>query len=180
MCLFSKTPRLGSGVHPNSYWMGTGCFLHWRQSGQCVKLNSHLHLVPRLRIRGLYVFSLHLSSWHTQGQIYGNILLPLVSNVSFCNEVKIQYTDSVMLYLPWKVIFLKYGVFEKHIFVKHHYIYQSSMKIRCVCVLPCAWNCSLWFAVKGRFMVLMTVHHQYWSCFWVMVHADVDCTAHFL
>lgn len=53
---------------------------------------------------GVFVCSLHLPLWHTQGQIYGDILLPLVSNESFCNEVKIHYTDSVMLHLPWKVI----------------------------------------------------------------------------
>jgi hypothetical protein len=39
----------GSGAHPASYPMGTG---GWKQSGQGVKLTTHLHLVPRSGMRG--------------------------------------------------------------------------------------------------------------------------------
>jgi hypothetical protein len=41
----------GSGAHPASYPTGTRVF-PWEKSGRDVKLTTHLHLVPRPRIRG--------------------------------------------------------------------------------------------------------------------------------
>jgi len=42
--------QTGSGTHPASYAMGTGIFPRG-ESIRCLKLTTHFHLVPRLRMR---------------------------------------------------------------------------------------------------------------------------------
>jgi hypothetical protein len=42
----------GSGAHPASYPMGTRGSFPGGKSGRYVKLTTHLHLVPKSRIRG--------------------------------------------------------------------------------------------------------------------------------
>jgi hypothetical protein len=51
--IFSLRHRIQtrSGTHPASYPMGTGGLFPRVQSGRGVKLTTHLHLVPRLRMR---------------------------------------------------------------------------------------------------------------------------------
>jgi hypothetical protein len=44
--------RTGSGAHPASYPMGTRGLFPWGYSGRGVKMATHLHLVPRSRMRG--------------------------------------------------------------------------------------------------------------------------------
>jgi len=43
--------------------MGTGA-LSQKESGQGVKLTTHLYLMLRLRMHGAISLSLHMSSWH--------------------------------------------------------------------------------------------------------------------
>jgi hypothetical protein len=54
--------QTGSGAHLASYPMGTGAFSLW-QSGRDVKLTTHLHLVPRSRMRGAIPPLPNTSSW---------------------------------------------------------------------------------------------------------------------
>jgi len=44
--------QTGSGAHPASYSMGTKKVLSHGPCNRGVKLTTHLHLVPRLRIGG--------------------------------------------------------------------------------------------------------------------------------
>jgi hypothetical protein len=50
---FSSPPRSDRpGVHPASYSTGTGGLYPWWQGGRAVKLDIHLHVAQRLRMRG--------------------------------------------------------------------------------------------------------------------------------
>jgi hypothetical protein len=58
--------QTGSGAHIASYPMGTGAFPR-EQSGRGVKLTTHLHLMSRLRMLELYLYSsicLHVMVLH--------------------------------------------------------------------------------------------------------------------
>jgi len=60
------TAQTGSVAHPASYSIGTGGFFPGEKRPG-VKLTAHLHLVPRLRMRGATSPLPSTSSWHRQG-----------------------------------------------------------------------------------------------------------------
>jgi hypothetical protein len=59
-------------VHITSYSMGTGVLARG-QSGRSVKLTTHLHLVPILRISGAILLLPYMSSWHGHRKPYVHV-----------------------------------------------------------------------------------------------------------
>jgi hypothetical protein len=77
-------------IHPASYSVGRGLFSCWL-STQGVKLTSHFHLVPRLRMSGAMYLPFYMPPWHVQAQLY----LPLCSKQKIlCNIITHSYTGS--------------------------------------------------------------------------------------
>jgi hypothetical protein len=59
---FRHHVQIGSGTHTESYLTDTAAFPR-EQGGRDVKLTTHFHLVPRLRMRGTAISLPHTSSW---------------------------------------------------------------------------------------------------------------------
>jgi hypothetical protein len=58
-----KNMQTVSGAQKASYSIGTGMIL-WRKNGRRVRLNTELHLVPRLRTGGAVLPLRHMPSWN--------------------------------------------------------------------------------------------------------------------
>jgi hypothetical protein len=68
---------LSSPKHPDQLWgppshLVNGCWgsfsaVKWPGG---VMLAIYLHLTPRLRMSGVYLYSPYMPSWHVEGQIY--------------------------------------------------------------------------------------------------------------
>jgi hypothetical protein len=80
----SPNIQSGPGAHQAFCSIGTTKFFAWGGKASILRLIAHLHLVPRLGMRGAVPPLPCVSSWHVQGQLYLYVLP--CSDVAFSSK----------------------------------------------------------------------------------------------
>ena len=85
--------QIGCGAHSAPYSMDTGV-LSRKLRGRFVKMTTHLQIVSKLRMSGVYLYSPYMPSWRGQGKFYNSVLI-LVAEWSQMNTFSKRFATGI-------------------------------------------------------------------------------------